>query len=198
MSDQRELPLTFPELAPEAPLIPVRMVNEYVYCPRLAYFEWVQGEFAHSADTVDGAIKHKRVDEKSGQLPEQPEEAEKIHARSVALNSTRLGITAKLDLVEGEGTHVTPVDYKRGSRPHVAAGVYDPERVQLCAQGLLLREHGFKSDTGVIYYAGSRETPPAPLSRLDSGVGNNDLWVTRSGNIPNPGERMGIGVFLWQ
>ena len=37
MPEQRELLLTFPELAPEAPLIPVRMVNEYVYCPRLAY-----------------------------------------------------------------------------------------------------------------------------------------------------------------
>jgi len=59
MPDQRELPLAFPELSPETPFIPVRMVNEFVYCPRLAYLEWVQGEFAHSADTVDGAIKHK-------------------------------------------------------------------------------------------------------------------------------------------
>ena len=39
MSEQRELPLTFPELSAEAPLIPVRMINEYVYCPRLAYLE---------------------------------------------------------------------------------------------------------------------------------------------------------------
>jgi CRISPR-associated protein Cas1 len=163
MPEQRELLLTFPELAPEAPLIPVRMVNEYVYCPRLAYLEWVQGEFAHSADTVDGAIKHKRVDQKGGTLPEQPEEAEKVHARSVALSSMRLGITAKLDLVEGEGNNVTAVDYKRGSRPHVAAGVYDPERVQLCAQGLLLREHGFECDAGIIYYAGSRERVRVPF-----------------------------------
>ena len=29
-----------------------------------------------------------------------------------------------------------PVDYKRGRRPHVAAGAYEPERVQLCVQGL--------------------------------------------------------------
>ena len=84
MPEQRELPLTFPELSPEAPLIPVRMVNEYVYCPRLAYLEWVQGEFAHSADTVDGAIKHKRVDEKGGKLPEQPEAQKKfMPARSL-------------------------------------------------------------------------------------------------------------------
>jgi len=26
---------------------------------------------------------------------------------------------------------VTPVDYKRGKRPHIAKGAYDPERVQL-------------------------------------------------------------------
>lgn len=125
--------------------------------PRLAYLEWVQAEFAHSADTVDGAIKHKRVDKGGGELPEEPEEGERIHARSVSLSSTRLGITAKLDLVEGEGTYVTPVDYKRGSRPHVAAGAYEPERVQICAQGLLLREHGFECDSGVIYFAASRE-----------------------------------------
>lgn len=155
--EQPELPLAFPELSPEAPLIPVRMVNEYVYCPRLAYLEWVQGEFAHSADTVEGAIRHRRVDRSGGELPQEPEEGERIHARSVSLSSTKLGITAKLDLVEGEGNYVTPVDYKKGSRPHVAAGAYEPERVQLCAQGLLLREHGFECDSGVIYFAGSRE-----------------------------------------
>lgn len=27
----------------EVPLIPVRMLNEYVYCPRLACLMWVQG-----------------------------------------------------------------------------------------------------------------------------------------------------------
>jgi CRISPR-associated protein Cas1 len=157
MPDQRELPLSFSDLSPEIPFIPVRMVNEYVYCPRLAYLEWVQGEFAHNTDTVDGAIKHRRVDKGSGALPEASSETERIHARSVSLSSIRLGITAKLDLVEGEGMRVTPVDYKRGKRPHVPAGAYDPERVQLCAQGLLLREHGYESEEGVLYFAGSKE-----------------------------------------
>jgi CRISPR-associated protein Cas1 len=112
---------------------------------------------AINADTVEGAIKHQRVDKKSGHLPEVPEEGETIHARSVSLSSKRLGITAKLDLVEGEGDVVTPVDYKRGARPHVAAGAYDPERVQLCAQGLLLREHGYECASGVLYFVASRE-----------------------------------------
>lgn len=144
--------------AGEAELLPVRILNEYVYCPRLAYLEWVQGEFAPSADTVDGAIRHKRVDQPSGNLPEHPpEEDHTIHASSVALGSAALGITAKLDLVAGEGSRVEPVDYKRGKRPHIAAGAYDPERVQLCAQGLLLREHGYECESGWIYYSSSRE-----------------------------------------
>lgn len=157
MPDQRELPLAFPEISPEAPLIPVRMVNEYVYCPRLAYLMWVQAEWADSADTVEGRVRHKGVDAGGGNLPEAPEEGERIHARSVSLSSLALGITAKLDLVEGEGTNVSPVDYKRGKRPHVDKGAYDPERVQLCAQGLLLREHGFECDSGVLYFVESRE-----------------------------------------
>ena len=51
---QRELPLPIPELSGDMPLLPARMVNEYQYCPRLAYLEWVQGEWAESADTVEG------------------------------------------------------------------------------------------------------------------------------------------------
>lgn len=160
---QRELPLAFPELSPEAPLIPVRMVNEYVYCPRLAYLMWVQAEWADSADTVEGRLRHERVDAGGGRLPETPEEGERIHARSVALSSLKLGITAKLDLVEGEGSHVTPVDYKRGKRPHVEKGAYDPERVQLCAQGLLLREHGYECEAGMLYYTDSHERVRVPF-----------------------------------
>ena len=48
---QEELPLSFPELSGDMPLLPARMVNEYQYCPRLAYLEWVQGEWADSAGT---------------------------------------------------------------------------------------------------------------------------------------------------
>lgn len=38
-ADQGELPLPFPELSGDLPLLPARMVNEYQYCPRLAYLE---------------------------------------------------------------------------------------------------------------------------------------------------------------
>lgn len=157
---QQELPLPFPELSGDQPLLPARMLNEFVYCPRLAYLEWVQGEWAESADTVQGRHVHRRVDQSKGKpLPEADalDKEEKLHARSVTLSSNSLGLIAKMDLVEAEGGTVVPVDYKRGRRPHVAKGAYDPERVQVCAQGMLLREHGYTCEQGMLYFAGSRE-----------------------------------------
>lgn len=163
MSDQTptqpELPLPFPELAGDLPLLPARMVNEYQYCPRLAYLEWVQGEWSESSDTVEGRHAHRRVDRPSGDLPdpEKAEEGERAHARSITLSSNRLGLIAKMDLVEGEGNRVTPVDYKRGKRPHIPQGAYDPERIQLCVQGLIFEEHGYTCEEGVLYFVQSRE-----------------------------------------
>jgi CRISPR-associated endonuclease Cas1/CRISPR-associated protein Cas4 len=161
---QRDLPLPFPELSGDLPLLPARMVNEFQYCPRLAYLEWVQGEWADSRDTVEGRHVHRRVDRPGGSLPEAGaaqadvgDEPERSHARSITLSSNRLGLIAKLDLVEAEGMTVTPIDYKRGKRPHVPRGAYDPERVQLCLQGMILEEHGYACTEGVIYYAESRE-----------------------------------------
>lgn len=156
---QPELPLSFPEFTGDHPLIPARMVNEYQYCPRLAYMEWVQGEWADSTDTVEGRYVHRRVDQRSGNLPapEQTEEGERIHARSITLSSNRLGLIAKMDLIEGQGNVLVPVDYKRGKRPHVARGAYEPERVQLCVQGMILEEHGYQCNEGILYFQGSRE-----------------------------------------
>ena len=107
MSDpsQRDLPLPFPDLARDLPLLPARMLNEYQYCPRLAYLEWVQREWAESSDTVEGRAVHARVNRPSGKLPEAEEiETEaKLHARSITLSSNRLGLIATLDLIEIEG-----------------------------------------------------------------------------------------------
>jgi CRISPR-associated protein Cas1 len=168
------------------------MINDYCYCPRLVYLEWVQGEWADSKDTVEGRFVHRRIDRKGGALPDydQTEPDEKIHARSVELSSERLGVIAKLDLVEGEGTSVIPVDYKRGKRPHVARGVYDPERVQLCVQAMLLEEHGYACKEGIIYYAASRERVRVELddelreltARAIAGL----RFVVTGGQVPLP------------
>src|ERR1041385_4696334 len=83
--------------------LPARMVNEFVYCPRLFFYEWVDSVFRENADTIEGSVQHKRVDAKASALPAASEEAERVHARSVTLASERLKVIAKIDLVEAEG-----------------------------------------------------------------------------------------------
>src|SRR5207237_10927833 len=122
---------------------------------------------------------------KAARSPKNLSRAKEIHARSVTLSSVRLGITAKLDLVEGEGSLVTPVDYKRGNRTHVPAGA---ERVQLCAQGLLLREHGFECDSGVIYFAASRVRVAFDDDLVDKTISaiSSLRGIAQSAHIPPP------------
>ena len=132
---QLTLDLPAPPASAETPLVPVRMVNEWIYCPRLAFLEWVDGEWADTADTEEGRRAHVRVDAGGGKLP-APADIESMPdfvARSVTLASERLGIIAKIDLVDGSDGTVTPVDTKKGKRPHVAEAAYEPERVQVCA-----------------------------------------------------------------
>ena len=192
VQQQTELPLPFPELAGDMPLLPARMLNEFQYCPRLAYLEWVQGEWAESADTIEGRGVHRRVDRKSGELPPPGEiDADtRIHARSITLSSNRLGLIAKMDLIEAEDGAVVPVDYKRGKRPHVPKGAYDPERVQLCAQGMILEEHGYRCADGVLYFAASKERVTVPfdaeLRALTQQAIDGLRLVAVGGQIPPP------------
>src|ERR1022692_337845 len=88
--------------------LPARMVNEFAYCPRLFFYEWVEGLFAESVDTVEGSIQHRRVDAKVTALPDAGELPRSIHSRSLTLSSERLRVIAKMDLVEVEGGVVTP------------------------------------------------------------------------------------------
>ena len=134
------------------------MVNEWVYCPRLAYLEWVEGEWANSADTAQGRRAHKRVDDGGGTLPAPDQlDEDRTKARSVMMSSDRLGVIAKMDVVEASDGVVVPVDFKKGKRPHVAAGAYDPERVQICVQAMILEDHGYRVEEGALWYVGSRE-----------------------------------------
>lgn len=164
-NDQPELPLRAPPLPADLPHLPARMINGHVYCPRLAYLEWVQGEWADSADTQEGRFRHRRIEKPAGELPSPDDlgDDDRIHAHSLTLASERLGLIARVDLIEADDGAVVPVDYKRGKRPHVGSGAYDPERVQVCVQGLLLEDRGYVCDEGVLYFCESRERVRVPF-----------------------------------
>jgi CRISPR-associated protein Cas1 len=143
-------------IASELPdLVPARMLNEYVYCPRLFFLEWVEELWASNADVAEGLRRHRRVDSGGGAAP-LPTEGTVSAARSVELASEALGISAKLDLVEGVGDGVVPVDTKKG-RPRPDGSAWEADAVQVCAQVLLLREQGYRCERGEVYYAESRQ-----------------------------------------
>jgi len=137
-------------------LVPARMVNEFSYCPRLFYLEWVDAQFTDNLDTVEGRWHHRAVDDGGGAVP-LPGEGELRVARSVQLSSSSLGLVAKIDLLEAHAGMVVPVDTKRGSPPDNEHRAWEPERVQLCVQALLLREHGYRCERGALWFAGTRE-----------------------------------------
>lgn len=119
-------------------VLPARMLNEYVYCPRLFYYEFVEGLFLHSADTERGNAIHKKVDKGKGDLPSpEPDkelakpsaqaedtapQTDVIHSRSATLGSERLKVTAKMDLVE-----VTYTTYHADSLPITNSPIVEPK-----------------------------------------------------------------------
>lgn len=147
-------------------LLPARMLNEFVYCPRLFHLEWVQQEWAESADTAAGRHDHRRVDREVGDLPPAAELAGgNGEARSVTLSSREAGIVAKLDLIEVQDGKVVPVDYKHGKPPGAGHGapIWDTDRIQLGAQALLLIENGYPCEEAIAYYVGSRTRVRLPV-----------------------------------
>lgn len=158
--------------------LPVRMLNEFTYCPRLFHLMHVEGRWADNHFTADGKAVHRRVDQLDHVLAAPGAEASDdaaagrdqdaagdgdaggdappTIARSVQLASDSLGLTAKLDLVSTAGDEAVPVETKRGRVPDNPQRSWEPERVQLMAQGLLLREHGYRCDHGFLYFRASR------------------------------------------
>ena len=121
---------------------------------------------SQSLDDSDSSIE-KETEKLALKQAEQQLADNKIHARSVTLSSEKLGVVAKLDLVEGSGQRVTPVDYKKGSPKRGSDGMptaWDPERVQICLQAMVLRENGFECESGVLYFAETRQRVTIPIN----------------------------------
>ncbi len=141
-------------------LLPARMLNEFVYCPRLFFYEWVEGVFAPSVDTVEGAQRHEKLGKKADALPDADGSPDgPIHSRSVMLSSDTHKLIAEIDLIEGSGTLVTPVDYKKGSPAEGEEGpeAWPADRVQVCAQALVLRDNGYQCDEAIVYYSATKQ-----------------------------------------
>lgn len=153
--------------APDLPeTVPARMVNEFVYCPRLFHLEWVQSRFASNDDVEEGLYVHRVVDQPGGRMPDPDDMAELIAgraARSVWVTSPMLKVTAKVDLVEINGSGaVAPVDYKKG-HPAPDGSPWPSDRVQSVLQALILRDSGYQVEAAEIWYDETRQRMTIPL-----------------------------------
>jgi CRISPR-associated protein Cas1 len=152
-----------PDLGPE--LLPARMVNEYVYCPRLFYLEWVQTRFTDNDDTRLGRQLHHRADQPTGAAP-LPEDGDIRVARSLTLSSPALGVIATLDVLEAdphEPGRVVPIDYKKGA-PQPDGQPWSTDEVQVTLQAMLLRDNGYHCDHAEVYYAETRHRTVVDLT----------------------------------
>lgn len=188
MNEMENASTTIPDL------IPVRMLNEYSYCPRLCYLEWVEQEWDDNEWTLDGTYQHRRVDRTSPSFPEaddlDEEEREIIHARSITLSDPDLGMIAVLDLIESTTREVIPVEYKRGPVPDNEQQSWEPDRIQLAAQMLLLRSNGYECSRGILYYVKSKRRieigMDATLESRTRELLEQMREMARSGNKPPP------------
>ena len=154
------------------PPMPVRRLHNFIYCPRLFYFQWVENIFQENADTVAGSRVHRNVDEPS----KFDEEKTKALAdalptgtalRSLRLESESLGLVGVVDVVEGGPDGAEVIDYKKGSARRDAEGARvakEPDALQVAAHALLLREHGVNPARGWVYYAADKRRVPVELT----------------------------------
>ena len=170
------------------------MINEFVYCPRLFYYEQVLGVFAENEHTIKGSAQHKRVDrepKKSAPTPEQSV-VEPVSVTSITLSAENPRVIAKMDLVEFSDQFAVPIDYKKG-RPKRGADGAEPwpsDRVQLAIQSIVLKENGYDCEHGVLYYRKTKQRinvpfTPEVLAEASSAIAR--AWETAgAASIPPP------------
>jgi CRISPR/Cas system-associated exonuclease Cas4 (RecB family) len=181
--------------------MPVRRLHNFIYCPRLFYFQWVENIFQENADTVAGSHIHRNVDTPS--KLEDPQELglpEGAKIRSLRLKSESLGLIGVVDIVEGGPDGAEIIDYKKGSarrNPEGEREVKEPDAIQVAAHALLLREQGVNVARGAVYYAAEKRRVPVELFELPgvrlqlarevirAKIHNQRVMLMRNGDAPD-------------
>jgi CRISPR-associated exonuclease Cas4 len=117
------------------PLLPLSALQHFAFCPRQCALIHIERQWVENRLTAEGRVLH----DKAHQSGRESRRDVRV-ARSLPLESIRLGLSGVADVVEfhREGAKLWrpfPVEYKRG-RPK-----REPiDAVQLCAQGICLEE----------------------------------------------------------
>ncbi|MDA7618638.1 CRISPR-associated endonuclease Cas1 [Verrucomicrobia bacterium] len=154
----------------EQPLLPVRRLHNYLYCPRLFYYQWVENLFVDNADTVEGKRAHRNVDS-----PTRIKAAEELDLPdgsklcSIKVESNKLGLIGVIDLVEDTGSGAEIVEYKKGSARRDIDGertAKEADAIQVVAQAMLLIEKGINVTRASVYYAADKRRVSVELNEV--------------------------------
>ncbi len=139
-----------------AELLPLSLLNDYLYCPRRAALKIVEGWRRSNQHTERGDIVHEHSD-----LPGYEVAKGVTLLRALPVWSERLGLNGKCDIVEQrpDGS-LFPVEFKLGKRRQ-----WENDDAQLCAQALCLEEmFGQPIPAGAIFHADSKRRREVPFT----------------------------------
>jgi CRISPR-associated exonuclease Cas4 len=126
--------------------LPISGLQHLAFCPRQWALIHLEQAWMENRLTAEGRLLHERAD-----LPGQSRRHDLRTVRGMLLESRRLRLTGRADVVEFR-PEPFPVEYKRGKRKPT-----DCDLVQLCAQALCLEEMlGWSVPRGAIFYGEPR------------------------------------------
>ena len=134
--------------------LPISGLQHLAFCPRQWALIHLEQAWAENRLTAEGRVLHEKAD-----LPGQSQRGRLRTVRGLALESRRLRLSGRADVVEFR-PEPFPVEYKRGKRKPT-----DCDTVQLCAQALCLEEMLHVSvPAGAIFYGEPRRRIDVPFT----------------------------------
>jgi CRISPR-associated exonuclease Cas4 len=136
------------EIANPTELLPLSLLNDYLYCPRRAALKVVEGWRSANEHTARGDIVHEHADLAGYEVAKGV-----TLLRALPVFSDSLGLNGKCDIVEQrpDGS-LFPVEFKLGKRRK-----WENDDAQLCAQALCLEEMFHTSiPRGAVFHADSK------------------------------------------
>jgi CRISPR-associated exonuclease Cas4 len=144
----------------EREVLPLSLLNDFLYCPRRAALKVVEGWRSANQHTARGDIVHEHADLRGYEVVQ----GVKL-LRALPVFSDRLGLSGKCDIVEAEFRSASnlnfeisnlkslkPVEFKVGKRRQ-----WENDDAQLCAQALCLEEMFHTAiPRGAVFHADSK------------------------------------------
>ncbi len=117
-------------------LINVSDLNQYAYCSRRYWYLHFYDTQGRNYERIEGKTKHENQSKRGNWLNE------------LYLESARLGLKGKIDVLELENERIVPIERKRAE----SGQYYRSDEVQLAGYCLLLEEHvGEPIREGAVY-----------------------------------------------